>query len=196
MTLSSDARIAVRIVVVLFLALGTVSFAVPAPEPVAIGKALRVGGPPRPMPSSWGAAATTDSKCWTYKATERDFAKKMNFARDLKGLGKLSLDPELSKVARKHTRDMIAANLLYHTPSDKLRTRITNWSVIGENVGVGSTVTTLHTAFMDSPGHRDNILYRSFRHVGIGVLDKDRMWVTVIFEATSDPGTTLRMPRC
>lgn len=194
--LPSDAKAVVRVLVLLLLSFGTMSFAVPPAEPPAIGDALRISEPPRPLPPSWLTAATTDSKCWSYKGSERDFAKRMNAARVLAGVEKLSLDPELSKVARRHTREMVEADLLHHTSSEALRRRVTNWSILGENVGVGSTVATLHVAFMESPAHRDNILYRSFKHVGVGVSTKDRMWVTVIFEATSDPGTTLRMPRC
>jgi uncharacterized protein YkwD len=138
-----------------------------------------------------------DNKCWQYKASERGFARKMNSERVLGGLNKLQLDPELSRAARKHTQEMWKADSLHHTPSDKLRSRVTNWTVIGENVGVGGTVSSLHDAFMNSPAHKDNILYTTFRHVGIGVAEKNgRMWVTVIFEAIADPGTPLRMPTC
>jgi uncharacterized protein YkwD len=50
---------------------------------------------------------------------------------------------------------------------------------------------------MNSPAHRDNIMFTSFRYVGVGTLQaKDRLWVTVIFENQRDPGTRLRMPRC
>lgn len=141
--------------------------------------------------------STRDSACWNYKPAERGFARKLNAARIAGGLSKLSLDPELSRVARKHTQEMWGRNELYHTPSDKLRHRVTNWTIIGENVGVGGTVSSLHQAFMDSPAHRDNVLYTAFRHVGIGTSKKhDRLWVTVIFEAVADPGTTLSMPTC
>ena len=138
-----------------------------------------------------------DNPCWNYKPSEKGFARKMNGERVLEGLTKLSLDPELSRAARKHTQEMWQRDELYHTPSDKLRSRVTNWTVIGENVGVGGTVSSLHDAFMNSPAHRDNILYTTFRHVGIGVAKKNgRMWVTVIFEAIADPGTSLSMPTC
>lgn len=138
-----------------------------------------------------------DNPCWNYKPSEKGFARKMNGERVLEGLTKLSLDPELSRAARKHTQEMWQRDELYHTPSDKLRSRVTNWTVIGENVGVGGTVSSLHDAFMNSPAHRDNILYTTFRHVGIGVATKNgRMWVTVIFEAIADPGTSLSMPTC
>jgi uncharacterized protein YkwD len=50
---------------------------------------------------------------------------------------------------------------------------------------------------MDSSGHRANVLYNGFTHVGVGVVVRnDRMWVTMIFEGRTDPGTTLQMPRC
>jgi len=150
-----------------------------------------------PVPDSWYTGATADSRCWKTKAPEAGFAKKMNASRVAAGKGKLSLDPEISKVARKHTREMVNQELLHHTPSDALRNRVTRWQLIGENVGVGSTVDSLHVAFMNSPAHKANILLTSFKHVGVGVIeDGGRMWVTVIFENTDDPGTTLKMPRC
>ncbi len=143
------------------------------------------------------AAQAADSTCWDYRDSEQAFARKINLARAAASVTKLSLDPELSKVARKHTREMISKDSLYHTPSDVLSRRVTRWVELGENVGFGGGVVSLHEAFMDSPAHRDNILHDSFRHVGIGVAKKDgRMWVTVIFESKEDPGTTLNMPRC
>lgn len=139
----------------------------------------------------------SEKKCWRFKDTERGFARKINAARALKSVGKLSLDRQLSKAARVHTWAMARQEKLYHTPSDTLRRRITNWTILGENVGVGGDVESLHKAFMDSPAHRDNILYKTFRYVGVGVLKRDgRMWVTVIFAAVEDPGTTLPMPGC
>ena len=132
---------------------------------------------------------TASAACYSPNTAERGFARLINVAR---GSNDLRLDPELSKVAKVHTREMVRKNSLFHSTSTQLRNRITNWSSLGENVGVGSTVTSLHSAFMDSPAHRENILYSTFRHVGVGVIKKDgRMWVTVIFEARSDPGSPL-----
>lgn len=117
-------------------------------------------------------------------------ARKINRAR--LNLVNLRLDPELSKVAKVHTREMIRANTLHHTPSRKLRRRVTNWVTLGENVGVGSTIRSLHNAFMNSPAHRDNILYSTYRYVGVGAIKRNgRLWVTVIFEARSNPGSRL-----
>lgn len=142
------------------------------------------------LPVAGGSAAG----CWTPKAAERGFTKAINADRAAKDRVKIKLDPELSKVARAHTRKMIRGNELHH--STKLEKRVTNWELLGENVGVGGSVDSLHGAFMDSKGHRLNILYRAYRYVGIGVKvdDSGRMWVTVVFQATKNPGTTLRMP--
>ncbi len=134
-----------------------------------------------------GAASAA---CYSPNKAEKRFTRLTNVART--SAGDLRLDNELSKVAKVHTRDMVRSNSLHHSTSTELRNRVTNWTSLGENVGVGSTVTSLHEAFMNSPAHRDNILHSTFRHVGVGVIKKDgRMWVTVIFEAKSDPGSPL-----
>lgn len=144
------------------------------------------------------AASSSDNQCWHYRKKERRFTRKMNSERDDSNRQALRLDPEISKVARKHTREMIRAATLQHTPSTTLARRVTNWSVLGENVGVGGSVSSLHDAFMNSPSHKDNILYSTFKHVGVGTKkdDSGRLWVTVIFEASKNPGTILSMPRC
>jgi uncharacterized protein YkwD len=152
---------------------------------------------PTTVATASGARGTNHSRCWESKDSEREFARRINRSRDRAGKGRLKLDPELSKAARSHTFGMARKDLLYHTPGDRLTSKVTNWSTLGENVGVGNYVLELHKAFMASPGHRDNILYSGFTHVGVGVVvRRDRMWVTVIFEGRTDPGTTLKMPRC
>jgi len=186
---------AVRIALVALAAVATM----PSPtvaEKVTTGDGYRIEHY-GPMPPSWAAATRANSRCWEVKREERGFVRKTNNSRERFGRGRLKLDPEISKVARKHTREMIARNLLYHTSSTDLRRRVTFWSTLGENVGVGGTVDSLSTAFMNSPAHRDNILHSTFRHVGVGtVKGLGRLWVTVIFQASDNPGTTLRMPRC
>lgn len=137
-------------------------------------------------------AGTAAAACYSPNSKEKAFTRKMNNARDNAGKGSLRLDPELSKAAKVHTREMVKKDLLHHTPSDTLRRRVTNWSILGENVGVGGTVSSLHSAFMNSAAHKANILLSDFRHVGVGVINDDgRLWVTVIFEARSDPGSPL-----
>jgi uncharacterized protein YkwD len=92
---------------------------------------------------------------------------------------------------------MVKRSLLYHTPDWRFRRRVTRWNVLGENVGVGGSVASLHKAFMSSPSHRANVLSSTFIHFGVGTKRAgDRMWVTVVFESVRNPGTRLSMPSC
>jgi uncharacterized protein YkwD len=139
--------------------------------------------------------ASAGSTCWDPSAREIAFLRKINRART--SLGRLRLDPELSKVARAHTWAMTRRNELFHSSASQLSRRITNWRLLGENVGFGSTVASLHRAFMASAAHRANIRRSQFRNVGVGVRRRDGgLWVTVIFQSRFNPGTTLRMPSC
>ncbi len=148
------------------------------------------------MPPHWDTA-TGDNQCWSARVAEKGFLAATNESRARAGKSRLRLDPELSKVARKHTTEMTNRNLLNHTSEGALRNRVTFWSVLGENVGVGGTVDSLQKAFMNSPAHRANILHTSYRNIGFGTATAgDRLWVTVIFQSSQNPGTTLRMPRC
>ncbi|HJR45673.1 MAG TPA: CAP domain-containing protein [Actinomycetota bacterium] len=142
--------------------------------------------------------AAGDNQCYRYSSADRDFTTKMNAERKAKGLKTMKLDPELSKVAMVHTaNEMIKTNTLHHTSNSALAKRVTNWVTVGENVGVGAEVSSLHQAFMNSPAHRANIMLAKFNNVGVGSKVSDgRLWVTVIFEATSNPGTSLGMPKC
>jgi len=145
----------------------------------------------------FAAAKSRSSRCWNPKEPETGFAKLINQARNNGERSKLRLDPELSKAARVHTQEMVKRSLLHHTTSPTLSKRVTRWRLLGENVGVGNTVDSLHQAFMGSPAHRANVMHSEFRYVGVGVATVGgRMWVTVIFENQVDPGTILNMPSC
>ena len=164
---------------------------------IAVLAALILGQTALSAPETTTARESNHSECWRIKPSERAFAKRINRARDNNGRGRLRADPELAKAARSHTHGMARKTSLYHTPQPRLGRKVTNWMVLGENVGVGGSVSELHRAFMQSPGHRENVLYSSYTYVGVGVVERaGRMWVTVTFESRSDPGTTQRMPRC
>jgi uncharacterized protein YkwD len=90
----------------------------------------------------------------------------------------------ISDYAKAHSRAMASKGYLFHSTEGKLRNLLDghNWSIAGENVGVGSTLVSLEDAFMDSKKHRENILRREFFHAAVGVVRQDgRLWVTVIF---------------
>ena len=94
----------------------------------------------------------------------------------------LRLNSRLNRVAQRHSARMAKTNRLHHNPNLVKHVGDMPWKILGENVGVGSTVGTLHKAFMNSPSHRSNILRSAYRRVGIGVLfSRGRTWVTVVF---------------
>ena len=115
------------------------------------------------------------------RSVERRMARLINRARAARGLPKLKMRTSLTYRARTHAVRMARRGGIYH--SNLRRTiRGLRWRVAGENVGVGPTIPALHTAFMNSPGHRANVLYRRYRSVGVGVVRRGGVaWVTVLF---------------
>lgn len=99
----------------------------------------------------------------------------VNAERVKHGLAALTLCPPLSNSARAHSADQARRNSLSHQGSDGSHggSRISRagyrWSHWGENVASGFTRSDqLVTAWMQSNAHRDNILSRSFVHIGFG----------------------------
>jgi uncharacterized protein YkwD len=149
------------------------------------------------LPVAGASASTGHWSCYHFTAAERAFAHKTNQARAKHGLRKLYLDKQLSKTSSRHTSQMVSKKLLYHTTNAQFYSRVTSWSSLGENVGQGGGVSSLQHAFMHSPEHRRNVLDKNYRYLGVGVTKKNgRMWVTVQFESSSNPGTTLAAPNC
>jgi uncharacterized protein YkwD len=101
----------------------------------------------------------------------------LNKERAKAGLKPLAMDEELTKVARKHSADMLARGYFSHySPEgknafDRLRGEKIPFLLAGENLAFAPTVKIAHTGLMNSPGHRANILRPQFRKVGIGIMD-------------------------
>jgi uncharacterized protein YkwD len=147
------------------------------------------------LPATNAIASTPGWGCYHFSHAERAFAKKTNNARASHGLPRVYLDPQLSRTATKHNWKMVNQKLLFHTTNAQFYSWVTNWSMLGENVGEGGGVRSLQKAFMHSPEHRANILESKFKYVGVGVTKKNGlMWVTVQFESANNPGTTLASP--
>jgi hypothetical protein len=126
-----------------------------------------------------------------HAGTEGAFVSKINASRAAAGLPPLSTHSDLIPDARAHSAEMLAAGQIYHTTD--LGGVASGWEALGENVGAGPSVDSLHTAFMNSSGHRANIL-GDFNYVGVGAVEQDGViWVTVIFmrkDAAPEPTTT------
>jgi hypothetical protein len=123
-------------------------------------------------------------------ASEGEFLAKINASRAAAGLAPLQVDSGLQAHARKHTDDMIAVDGIPHSSSEELIAAAgTGWDCLGENVGRGSTPSTLHDTFMASPGHKENIL-GVYNYVGIGTATAahdGRLYVTVVFMKKGGP---------
>ena len=117
---------------------------------------------------------------------EASFVSLVNSERADRGLKTLSVYWDLVDDARAHAGVMADADQIFH--SSNLAGVTTGWAALGENVGVGPTVATLHAAFMNSTGHRDNIL-GDWDSMGVGVTfnDSGYMFVTVLFMKSATP---------
>lgn len=104
-----------------------------------------------------------------------------NEARASRGLKPLKWYWDLEDDAYSHTTKMVRDGRIYHSSNLGEITASGYWLRMGENVGVGPSIASLHSAFMNSAGHRDNIL-GDFTHVGIGVKQSgSRLFTTVVF---------------
>ena len=110
----------------------------------------------------------------------------LNVERSQRGLRALRVNGRLSAAAQQHTGDMVRRRYFSHTSrsgsgmGDRIRRQgylsgARSW-MIGENLAWGSgersTPRSIVRAWMNSPGHRRNILTGRFREIGIGVVDQ------------------------
>ena len=112
----------------------------------------------------------------------------------------LSIDRELSRVARARASDMAAKNYLAHqgpdgaTSASLLMREDAKWQgLLGENLAAqhytrqgGVTVEDFARRFLDewlrSPPHRDNMAFAAYDHAGVGAaVNDDTVYVTVLF---------------
>jgi uncharacterized protein YkwD len=117
----------------------------------------------------------------SHPAVRQDLETKMlqlvNAERTKKGLQPLQADPQLTEVARAHSRDMFARGYFAHvspegkSPFDRMNDAHVSYLTAGENLALAHSLSIAHNGLMNSPGHCANILNPSFGRVGIGILD-------------------------
>jgi hypothetical protein len=99
-----------------------------------------------------------------------------NQSRAAAGAGALQWDAALAEAARQHCLRMAAEGPIAHRYNGEadLTTRAgeagAHFSLIEENVAVGTTPAEIHDAWMHSPGHRTNLLNAEVDHVGVAVV--------------------------
>ncbi|MFD1657169.1 CAP domain-containing protein [Streptomyces caeni] len=98
-----------------------------------------------------------------------------NAERAAAGLPPLAADPVLTAAAQAHCDDMVARGFYAHTspdgrePWDRAAAAGSRHRTVGENIACGQrTPAEVVRGWMDSPGHRANILKPAFTHLGVG----------------------------
>ena len=122
----------------------------------------------------------TDSSVLNF---EREVVRLVNVERTKAGLKELTYDWELSRVARIKSQDMKDNKYFSHnsptygSPFDMMKSFGIRYRSAGENIARGqATPQAVVNAWMNSSGHRANILNPSFTHIGVGYVASGRYW--------------------
>lgn len=145
---------------------------------------------PRPTASvSPRPASTADYTTDSSTAQEQKALNLLNQDRAANGLPALTLDSELSRIARIKSCDMrdnhyfSHASPTYGNAASMLSSFGYSYNGVGENIAHHATVDKAQAAFMSSTGHRTNILGSQWTKVGIGVCQDSNgfVYVTQLF---------------
>ena len=123
---------------------------------------------------------TTNSDVLSY---EKEVVRLVNEIRVKNGLKELTYDWELSRVARYKSQDMKDNGYFSHTspvygsPFQMMKSFGISYRSAGENIARGqATPQAVVNAWMNSSGHRANILNSSFTHIGVGYVSSGNYW--------------------
>lgn len=123
---------------------------------------------------------TLDASVSSY---ESEVVRLVNEIRVENGLKPLTHDWELSRVARYKSQDMKDNGYFSHTspvygsPFQMIKNFGISYRSAGENIARGqSTPQAVVNAWMNSSGHRANILNSSYTHIGVGYVASGRYW--------------------
>ena len=113
-------------------------------------------------------------------ADEKEVFDLINKQRTNNGLQILKVDDEVQRVARIKAEDMVANNyfshnsLIYGSPFDMLKSFKISYKTAGENIAANSSNSGAVNAWMNSSGHKANILNNNFNYTGIGVVSSSK----------------------
>lgn len=113
-------------------------------------------------------------------SNEQQMVNLVNAERKKNNLPPLTVDPEVTRVARIKSQDMVDNNYFSHnspnygSPFEMMDDFDIEYLHAGENLAGNSTVQRAHNALMNSSGHRKNILSPNFTHIGIGIKPSEK----------------------
>lgn len=116
-------------------------------------------------------------------SVEQEVIKLVNAERAKAGLSALKEDWELSRVAKYKSQDMRDNNYFSHTspiygsPFTMMKNFGISYKSAGENIAKGQrTAAEVMKAWMNSEGHRKNIMSSNFTHIGVGYVANGNYW--------------------
>ena len=130
--------------------------------------------------SSNNTSTSKETTTSTMNSDEKEVFNLINQQRANTGLAALKVDNELQRVARIKAQDMVSNNYFSHnsptygSPFDMMKSFKITYTTAGENIAGNSTNQGAVTAWMNSPGHKANILNNSFNYTGIGVISSPK----------------------
>ena len=123
---------------------------------------------------------TTTNNGSSLTADEKEVFDLINAKRTAARLSALKVDAELQNVARAKAEDMVKNNYFSHTsptygsPFDMMKSFGVSYKTAGENIAGNSSNSAAVTAWMNSSGHKANILNSAFNYTGIGVVKSSK----------------------
>lgn len=155
----------------------------PAPPPAA--KPAPAKAPAKPAPAPAPAAAKPAPAPAPASSGMNAYASRLltltNQARAQAGLGPVKASGCAQPVANRWASQMSAEQRMYHQDMNNIGNACSGWRSVGENVAYGNvSADAMFQMWMNSSGHRDNILRAGFTAVGIGaVQDASGVWWAV-----------------
>ena len=126
------------------------------------------------------SGSNQDSQTTNMTSDEKEVFNLINKQRTNNGLSALKVDNEVQRVAKIKAQDMVNNNYFSHTspiygsPFDMLKSFKISYKTAGENIAGNSSNSGAVNAWMNSPGHKANILNSSYNYTGIGVVSSPK----------------------
>lgn len=130
--------------------------------------------------SNNNSSSNSNSTTTAMTTDEKEVFDLINNQRTQNGLSALKLDTETLRVARIKAQDMVDNNYFSHnsptygSPFQMLNSFKISYKTAGENIAGNSSNSSAVTAWMNSSGHKANILNSSFNYTGIGVVKSSK----------------------
>lgn len=130
--------------------------------------------------SNNNSSSNSNSTTTAMTTDEKEVFDLINKQRTQNGLSALKLDTETLRVARIKAQDMVDNNYFSHnsptygSPFQMLNSFKISYKTAGENIAGNSSNSSAVTAWMNSSGHKANILNSSFNYTGIGVVKSSK----------------------